>query len=94
MKLVAMLLAVIFLVLTPLAHGSPVDPSSPGFWDNADFDDVILFLTSNLHLIDGDDDGPLIGALQPIVQAIVERAVGCLADRPYSPSTPRGPPAS
>jgi hypothetical protein len=93
MKLVATFLAVILLVLTPLAQGSPVDPSSPGFWDNADFDDVILFLTSDLHLIDS-DDGPLIGAFTPIVQTVVESVVACLAQRPYSPSTPRGPPAS
>jgi hypothetical protein len=31
--------------LTPLAHASPVDPTwVAGFWDNGDFDDVVLFI--------------------------------------------------
>ena len=37
------------VVLMPLAHARPVDPSTPGFWDDADYDDVVLFLTANLH---------------------------------------------
>ena len=89
----ATLLVVILLMLTPLAHGSPVDPSSLGFWDNADFDDVILFLTSDLHLIHS-NAGALIGAFTPMRQIVVGGVVGCLAQRPYSPGTPRGPPAS
>lgn len=93
MKLLATLLAALLLVLTPLAHGSPIDPSSPGFWDNADFDDVILFLTSGLHLIHV-DEGPVLGAPTPAAHPVVEGLVASLAHRALSPSIPRGPPAS
>jgi len=43
--LVALLLALVLSVLTPLARLSPPDPTwFGGFWDNGDFDDVILLI--------------------------------------------------
>ena len=43
--LVVVLIGLLF-VLSPMAFASPPDPSwLGGFWDDADFDDVILHLT-------------------------------------------------
>ena len=51
MKILACVLGTVLIVLMPLAHGSPIDPSNPGSWDNGDFDDVILFITSGLGAV-------------------------------------------
>ena len=41
--------------LAPLAYSSPIDPSFPGgFYDNGDFDDVIIHLTSGLSVVEAD----------------------------------------
>jgi hypothetical protein len=43
--LVAVLFAIVLACLTPFAYATPVDPTwVPGFWDNGDFDDVVLFI--------------------------------------------------
>src|SRR5437667_12525826 len=53
-RLVGLSLVAVFLALAPAAHASPPDQSwIPGLYDNADFDDVVLLITS----------GP--GAIQP-----------------------------
>ena len=42
-------LVVAVVSLTPAAHASPADQSwIPGLYDNADFDDVVLLITSHL----------------------------------------------
>jgi len=92
MNLLAAALATVLLLLTPLAHGSPVDPSTPGFWDNGDFDDVILFLTSNLHLLDADDPAPL-PSFETVSDVAPERPTRAVTTRAYEPGTPRAPPA-
>ena len=79
MKILACVLGTVLIVLMPLAHGSPIDPSNPGFWDNGDFDDVILFLTSNLHLLDADDRPPL-----PTSETVSEFVL----ERPATATTP------
>jgi len=90
-KLLAGVVGAMLIVLMPLAHGSPIDPSFPGFWDNGDFDDVILYLTSNLHLLDADDSPPV-----RVVEAVSETVAECPAvavhQRAYEPGTPRSPP--
>jgi len=43
--LVALLLALMLAGLTPLARLNPPDPTwFAGFWDNGDFDDVVLLI--------------------------------------------------
>jgi len=91
-KILACVLGTVLIVLMPLAHGSPIDPSSPGFWDNGDFDDVILLLTSNLHLL-GAEDQPPIGAFEALSEVLVERPAAAVTQRAYEPGTPRSPPA-
>ena len=51
-RLVGLSLVAVFLALAPAAHASPPDQSwIPGLYDNADFDDVVLLITSNLGAI-------------------------------------------
>ena len=41
------------LALPPLAHASPTDPTwIPGFYDDNDYDDVILFITGAVTAVD------------------------------------------
>jgi len=45
--IVAMVLITIALLLTALAYASPPDPTwVGGFWDDGDFDDVVIVVTS------------------------------------------------
>ena len=62
-RLIALGLVTAILALAPAAHASPPDQSwLPGLYDNADFDDVILLITSTLPGIQ-----PSIGSsLQPV----------------------------
>ncbi len=51
---VAGLLVVLILVLFPMAWASPTDPSwIKGIYDDADFDDVVTYLTSGMTGIPG-----------------------------------------
>jgi hypothetical protein len=51
-RFVGLLLAAAILALAPAAHASPPDQSwISGLYDNADFDDVVLLITSNLGAI-------------------------------------------
>ena len=92
MKLLAAVLGALLVAITPLVHGSPIDPSTPGFWDDGDFDDVILFLTSHLHFLETDAP-PTISAVEAVAQDVVEHAVWAVRVRSYAPWSPRAPPA-
>lgn len=91
MKLLAAVLGAVLIVLMPLVHGSPIDPSTPGFWDDGDFDDVILFLSSHLHSIEIED----LCSLPPseaVVWDVVEDPLGAIAQRSDESGIPRAPP--
>jgi hypothetical protein len=48
-RILGLVLIVTALALTPAAYASPPDPTwIAGLYDNADFDDVVLFITSGL----------------------------------------------
>ena len=52
-RLVAFLLTVALATLTPLAHGSPPDPTwIAGLYDDADYDDAILAVTASIASLD------------------------------------------
>ncbi len=91
MRLLAIVLGMVLIVLMPLAHGSPIDPSTPGFWDNGDFDDVILFLSSHLQLIEP-EYLPDPRGYESIVRDVVEQPHGAIAKGSYGPCVPRAPP--
>ncbi|PYN95003.1 MAG: hypothetical protein DMD91_26370 [Candidatus Rokuibacteriota bacterium] len=91
-KVIAAVLGAVLLVLTPLAHGSPIDPSSPGFWDNGDFDDVILLLTSNLHVLEAEAP-PSLRTSDVVARSVLECPAGVVIQRADDPGPPRAPPA-
>jgi hypothetical protein len=48
----AVVLVVVMLVLTPIAHACPTDPTwIGGFYDDNDYDDVVLFITGGLTAV-------------------------------------------
>jgi hypothetical protein len=91
-RFVAAAVGTVLIVLMPLAHGSPIDPSTPGFWDAGDFDDVIIFLTSHLHFLET-DARPAISASEAVVQDVVDRPAPTVVEGSYGPGIPRAPPA-
>jgi len=91
-------LALAFLVvlggLGPLAHASPPDPTYiPGFYDDADYDDVILLVLSAVGLLDG---APSVVAQvgPPVVEILAHRPAPPLATPEFGPNLTRGPPAA
>ena len=91
MRLVAAAVGTVLFVLMPLAHGSPIDPSTPGFWDAGDFDDVIIFLTSHLHFVET-DARPVVSASEAAIQDVVEHVARVVVDASYESGSPRAPP--
>jgi len=92
-KLFATALAALQLVLLPLAYGSPVDPSLPGFWDDDDYDNVILFLTSELDLL-ATAHRLVVQAFATVAGSVFEHPPWVVTPHAYAPGTPRAPPAS
>jgi len=89
---VSVLLLGLLLVLPILAHASPTDPTwIPGFYDDNDYDDVILFITGAVGAIDSRIAAPLwivavcVGLIAPIRSRVV-------ASRPFSSLSSRAPP--
>ena len=82
--LVALLVLSAQSILAPLAHASPPDPSwIPGVYDAADYDDVVLLVSSG------------VGGITPAPGAALRpdtRPVGTFA--PSRESAPLMPPAS
>ena len=89
---VAGLLTVLLVVLVPMAWASPIDPSwIKGVYDDADFDDVVTYLTSFLIAapvipIDGLPPTLVFVRADPLV------ADNAPAPRPVTPHSPRAPP--
>jgi hypothetical protein len=57
----------LMLALTPIAHACPTDPTwISGFYDDNDYDDVVLFITGSLTAVDAwvvDPIGPIAVSL-------------------------------
>jgi hypothetical protein len=91
-KIAVVIFAAFLGLIMPVAYASPVDPTwLPGFWDNGDFDDVILFLTSDLHLLNAVDRAPL-GHSQVVVLPVIDPPVVVLAHHFNAAGPPRAPP--
>jgi len=79
---VVVLILGVLLVLPPLAHASPTDPTwIPGFYDDNDYDDVILFITGAVTAV----DSRIVGDI-----AVVAVCLGLIAPsrRPLVPAHP------
>jgi hypothetical protein len=88
------LLMSLMVVLAPIAWASPIDPSwIKGVYDDGDFDDVVVFLTSGTIAIPA---LPLADILPILVYVRVEATPDDRLDAPelYSLYAPRGPPSS
>jgi hypothetical protein len=68
---VALLIVGALISLATLAHASPPDPDwLGGIWDNGDYDDIILLVTSGVGIADShsiDDDARPIVIVSPFV---------------------------
>ena len=88
------LLVGLVVALTPIAWASPTDPSwINGVYDDGDFDDVVVYLTSGTIAI----PALLLLALRTVIVCLrVEPAPDERFDAlfPFSPHVPRAPPAS
>jgi len=66
-RLLSLGLVVALLALAPVAHASPPDQSwITGLYDNADFDDVVLFITGVLGAVRPSTDS----SLRPVAAAV------------------------
>jgi hypothetical protein len=93
LRSVVPLLPAVLVALTALAYASPPDPSYiGGFWDDADYDDVVILATSASSIVDiqpGFDFDPtwlVLPVLPPRDPLISSRSFRTLA--------PRAPPAA
>ncbi len=92
---VAVLTVGVLISLAVLAHASPPDPDwLGGLWDNGDYDDIILLVTSGVGAADShsavDDTRPVV-----IVSPLVAPPDGNrLAARPLFASPTRAPPTA
>ena len=90
---VALLVVGALLSLGALAHASPPDPDwLGGLWDNGDYDDIILLVTSGVGVADShsthDDARPIV-----IASPLVSPPDGNrLPARPLFASPTRAPP--
>jgi hypothetical protein len=89
----AILVAAVMMSLVILAHASPPDPDwIGGFWDNGDYDDVVLLVTSGV----GAAESHLMAEARPVV--LVSALVSApgenrLPAHPRSSAPTRAPPA-
>ncbi len=83
----------VIVALTPMAYASPPDPSwIRGLYDDADFDDVVVLLTSSVGITAPfilSDLAPILTAAGPLLPADQETA----RSWPLSTNPSRAPPA-
>ncbi len=89
---VSWLLLGLIVVLAPMAWASPVDPSwIKGWYDNADFDDVVTYLTSGTVAISALPINELLPVLAVVpADSAPDERLG--ASTPLSSQSPRAPP--
>ena len=90
---VAGIVASAFTVLTTMAFASPPDPIwIAGFWDDADYDDVVILVASASGVVEPDSfvrAVPLLATTTPVARLVEDSA------SPFVPNShrPRDPPA-
>ncbi len=89
---VALFLLAVLLALPVLAHASPPDPGwIPGFYDDNDYDDAILFIIGAVGAVDSgivDPVGPVVVCLGLIPPSKPRSSSG----RPLESLSTRAPP--
>ena len=67
MRAVSAFACLALFALTPMAYASPPDQTwIPGLYDNADFDDVVLFITGVLGAV----QPSTVSSLRPVAAAV------------------------
>jgi len=91
-RLIGLSLVAAVLALAPLTHASPPDQTwIAGFYDNADFDDVVLFITGGFGAVrPGLEWSPSIVAPTASLAPPADRPVKSL--RRVAPGPSRAPP--
>ena len=90
---VHVLLLGVLLALPALAHASPTDPTwIPGFYDDNDYDDVILFITGAVTAVDSHVADP-IGLVTVCVGLIAPSKSQFVSTRPLGSRSTRAPPS-
>ena len=80
------------LTLPPCAYASPTDPTwIPGFYDDNDYDDVILFITGAVTAVDSHiaDTGGLVAVCLSLIASSRRQLVSA---RPLESLSTRAPP--
>lgn len=91
---VPLTLLIALIALTPLAQASPPDQSwLSGVYDNADYDDVVLLVTSAVSVTSSDPPWSL-GFSSAVIAAVVSRASPSGYAAPSFHTAPRAPPLS
>ena len=93
-RLIVLVLLGALLTLTPLAQASPPDQSwIGGFYDDADYDDVVLLVTGGLHAVQ-ESPSPVLARLTEVV-ALVRAMPPAAAPQPVPlAEAGRAPPLS
>ena len=89
--LTVLLLLAATLMLAPLAQATTVDPNWGGLYDNGDFDDVILLITSAAGVVDS-QPRPDLGLGSPVAEHFVAEAPDGLPLFPPRVPHSRAPP--
>ncbi|HYB41964.1 MAG TPA: hypothetical protein VEL75_09365 [Candidatus Methylomirabilis sp.] len=83
----------VLAILAPMAYASPPDPSwIPGLYDGADYDDVVVLVTSGVGVVALSLPAE-IHPLPPLATSVVQRSTGCLSTPELPSPQPRAPPA-
>jgi hypothetical protein len=84
--------AAVLGMLLALAYATPPDPTYlGGFWDNADYDDVVILVTSAIGSTDTHTDSDLTRLLVVVAPVLPGEEEGLPAAL-RSPHSPRAPP--
>ena len=87
------LIVAVVCALAPLAYASPPDPTYlSGVWDDADYDDVVILVTSSVGSIDTHKPFELTGSLVGVLLILPAEDGLPRAASPFLPAS-RAPPA-
>ena len=80
-------------VLVPMAYASPPDPAwVPGVYDDADYDDIVVFVTSGMAVV-----APALSIelrfIPPRITPVMDRTADHVQILAVSSRSPRAPPA-
>ncbi len=91
---VATLLISTLLALRTLAYANPPDPTwMAGFWDDGDYDDSVILITSTPHLVEHQPT-PDLGPVHVLVTGLAQLESGSALAPMLPAHDPRGPPSA